>query len=260
MSRGRAARALLLALGAAALGWDFPAPHSYGRVVLDNFASRAKAPPVAFDHFRHRARYTCRLCHVDVGFAMQAGQTRVSAATNRAGYHCGACHDGARTFAGKPIFAACSEEQPVPQVGACRRCHVEGAKGLAQQYAAFSAELPKRPAGGHVDWEVAEANGRIRPLDAVEGVSIPRPPLKMDKEVALAARSAWMADVLFSHKKHAIWNGCEVCHPALYPAARQGSARATMLQISSGESCGVCHDKVAFPLAECQRCHVKPVQ
>jgi hypothetical protein len=33
-----------------------------------------------------------------------------------------------------------------------------------------------------------------------------------------------------------------------------------MFQLSSGESCGVCHATVAFPMADCERCHVKPVR
>jgi c(7)-type cytochrome triheme protein len=82
----------------------------------------------------------------------------------------------------------------------------------------------------------------------------------MDKEVALAAKAAWMTDVLFSHRKHAVWNGCEVCHPEIFPSTQRGEVHYSMFQITSGEYCGVCHDKVAFPLADCERCHLKPVR
>jgi hypothetical protein len=32
----------------------------------------------------------------------------------------------------------------------------------------------------------------------------------------------------------------------------------TMPAIASGEFCGRCHDRIAFPLSDCLRCHVKP--
>lgn len=206
------------------------------------------------------ARYTCRLCHVDVGFAMTARETRVSAATNQGGFHCGACHDGKATWRGKPIFPACSGDRAKPDdEGRCIRCHTRGdAAQRKKDFLAFAEGLPRKGAAGDLDWEEAESTGRIRPADHVEGVSIPRKPLKMDKDVTLQS-SGWMTDVLFSHKKHAVWNGCEVCHPDIYPS-QKGAARRNMLQISSGESCGACHGKVAFALSDCERCHVKPVR
>jgi hypothetical protein len=33
-----------------------------------------------------------------------------------------------------------------------------------------------------------------------------------------------------------------------------------MVEIYSGKYCGVCHGTVAFPLLDCQRCYIKPVQ
>ena len=42
----------------------------HGRVVLDNFSTDTGMPAVVFDHWRHRVLFTCRVCHVDVGFAM----------------------------------------------------------------------------------------------------------------------------------------------------------------------------------------------
>jgi len=32
---------------------------------------------VVFDHWLHRAKFTCRLCHVDIGFAMKAEATDI---------------------------------------------------------------------------------------------------------------------------------------------------------------------------------------
>ena len=117
----RLALVLLLAAPAAASAMNYEPPHRFGRVELSRRAYAAKVPPVFFDHWRHRARFTCRLCHVDVGFAMSAGQTDVSASTNRSGYHCGACHNGKTVVGGSAVFASCSAGRCVAL--RCRRCH-----------------------------------------------------------------------------------------------------------------------------------------
>ncbi len=256
---GRALRLLaLLSLGA--LGMRYPPPHELGHLVLEDRARSAGIPGVEFEHWRHRARFTCRVCHVDVGFAMTAGETGITAATNRSGFHCGACHDGKREFRGARIFAACSEGKSVEAESACRRCHARGDPAKARaDYEAFAAGLP-RNAKGAVDWERAEARAMIRPADFLEGVSVPRPPMRMDKDVRIAAEASWVDDIIFSHKKHSVWNGCEVCHPEIFPVTKAGQVRYTMLQISAGQYCGACHDKVAFPLNDCEKCHLKPVR
>ena len=82
-------------------------------VRLQALEKAARLAPVVFDHWVHRARYTCRLCHVDVGFAMKAGATGIRAADNIAGQYCGACHDGRRQSAeGRKVFAACTKTVP----------------------------------------------------------------------------------------------------------------------------------------------------
>ena len=235
----------------AAFGIDGPV-HQYGQVVLQK--SRT-VPAVVFDHFRHRARFTCRLCHVDVGFAMARGETGITDVTNRKGFHCGACHNGKTLFKGKSIFAACGPTRDLEAT--CRLCHGGDDAATLRDYAALP--LP-RGSFGEVDWQQAEEEGKIHPLDMLEGVSVPRPALKMDRDVSIASHGAWMTDVKFSHKKHAVWNGCEVCHPEIFPSTKAGTTKFTMFQVAAGESCGVCHGKVAFPLAYCDRCHVKPVR
>lgn len=214
--------------------------------------------PVEFEHWRHRALYTCRLCHVDVGFAMTAGATGVSAATNRSGFHCGACHDGKTLHAGQPIFAACGEAAVKGDLR-CARCHNRGeAARRRKEYEALAARLPRKGIQGGVDWEEAEARRLVTPVDALPPISVARPPLRMDRDVVVESRG-WMTDVLFSHRKHAVWNGCEVCHPDIFPS-QKGALRYTMLQIASGEGCGACHGKVAFGLGDCERCHLTPVK
>lgn len=250
----------ILGAALASPGMEVVPAHRYGLVQLGNRAAAAKVPPVTFDHWRHRARFTCRLCHVDVGFAMSAGLTAISASTNRSGYHCGACHNGKTLLGGKPVFASCSEGRDVDESPSCRRCHEQRDPDRARkEYEAFAEKYPKKGQARGIDWEDAESKGLVRPIDHVEGVSIRRAPLKMDKEISIES-SGWMTNVLFSHRKHSVWNGCEVCHPEIYPSTKSGTKKTSMIQISSGESCGVCHTKVAFPIADCERCHVKPVR
>ncbi len=236
-------------------------PDRYGRVVINNYSSRSGLVPVVFDHWLHRAKFTCRLCHVDVGFAMEAGATKISAATNMRGFHCGSCHNGNRVFEGRKIFGSCSGSVLPEEAERCERCHSLG-KEVKKEYEfnTFINRLPKNALGNSIDWEEAETKGLIKPADFLEGISIKRTPMKMDKDVSIESGVAWMSDVLFSHKKHAVWNGCEVCHPEIFPITKRGAIKFSMLQISSGEYCGVCHTSVAFPLNDCQRCHTKPVQ
>ena len=78
-----------------------PLPYEFGREVINNSSEKAGLAPVVFDHWLHRAKYTCRLCHVDIGFAMKAGATGIKAADNMSGYYCGSCHNGKK---GPPTF------------------------------------------------------------------------------------------------------------------------------------------------------------
>ncbi len=236
-------------------------PHEYGRVIINNFSGRAGLPPVRFDHWLHRAMFTCRICHVDIGFAMAGGATKISASTNRNGFHCGACHNGKTIYGGKEVFASCAANVATDGSGRCSRCHGRWDRtGREKEFREFTGRLPRKILGNEVDWEEAEAKGLIKPLDFLDGISIKRPPLKMERDIPLESRGTWMSDVVFSHKKHARWNGCEVCHPEIFPSTKRGTVRYSMFQIFGGESCGVCHDKVAFPLLDCQRCHTKPVR
>ena len=39
-----------------------PKPNEYGKVIIDNYSTKSgKVAPVVFQHWLHRARYTCRL-------------------------------------------------------------------------------------------------------------------------------------------------------------------------------------------------------
>src|SRR6266545_6849596 len=89
-----------------------PPAYEYGNVTINNFSANAGLAPVVFQHWSHRARFTCRVCHVDIGFAMKAGATRMRAADNIKGYYCGTCHNGKMLFNNEKVFEACSKNSP----------------------------------------------------------------------------------------------------------------------------------------------------
>lgn len=232
----------------------------YGSVAIRNFSSTAGLAPVRFDHWLHRALYTCRLCHVDIGFAMEENGTQITADNNMKGLYCGACHNGARLFRGEKIFSSCTTSATPGERQRCKQCHSAGENIQRKyDYASFTEKLPISRTGGFIDWEEAEARGLIHPVDTLPGVSFSRPALVSQMDFTIPSKGAWMLDIVFSHKKHVVWNGCEVCHPDIFPSVKKGTLKYSMREISNGRYCGLCHDRVAFPLSSCEKCHAVPV-
>ncbi|MGV1100444.1 c(7)-type cytochrome triheme domain-containing protein [Thiovibrio sp. JS02] len=239
---------------------NIPEPQNLGLVILNNYSQRAGLASVVFDHWLHRSLFTCRLCHMDVGFAMEAGETRVRADLNIQGFYCGACHDGKKSIEGNTIFAACAEQFSEEEGKRCARCHSLGKLEARKiTFNTYSERLP-RTAGHSIDWEKAEEDGTIKPVDFLEGLSVKRDALKVQEDFSIESQASWASDVIFSHKKHASWNGCALCHPGIYASTKAGTVKYSMFQIYEGESCGVCHGKVAFSLFLCEKCHTKPVR
>jgi c(7)-type cytochrome triheme protein len=238
-----------------------PLPYEYGRVVINNYSDKSDLAPVVFEHWIHRSKFTCRVCHVDVGFAMKAGATNITAIDNERGYYCGACHNGKTMVEERPVFQACANKAMTAQdARRCERCHSYGLNVTpAYDFFQFSTPLPKERFGNGIDWEKSEQLGLIKPADFLEGLSIKRSSLAVQKDFALNPKVEGMPDIIFSHKKHTVWNGCELCHPDIFMGVKRGTTRYTMVDISQGKSCGACHTSVAFPLTDCQRCHSKPV-
>ena len=238
-----------------------PLPSEYGKVVLNNSSEKAGLSPVVFDHWLHRAKFTCRLCHVDIAFAMKAGSTAIKASDNMNGYYCGTCHNGTMSFQGTRTFESCSKKTSPDDMKKCDRCHSLG-KNVKREYdfAKFTERFPRERFGNGIDWEKTEVNGYIKLIDFLEGVSIKRSNLAVQKDFSLSAKMEGMLDIVFSHKKHTIWNGCELCHPEIFIGVKKGTTKYSMVEIFEGKYCGVCHSTVAFPLLDCQRCHAKPVQ
>ena len=66
----------------------------YADVVINNYSDKSKVRPVIFPHWFHRIRYTCKVCHADLGFKLKAGGNEIDMAKIRDGKFCGACHNG----------------------------------------------------------------------------------------------------------------------------------------------------------------------
>jgi c(7)-type cytochrome triheme protein len=229
-----------------------PLPHEFGNVVMNNLSQKNDITPVVFSHWLHRARYTCRLCHVDIGFAMEANGTTVHEEDNRKGFYCGACHNG--TIA----FGATGVKRGGGEVRNCDRCHSLGKGAPLTDFSTFVAELPKGRFGNKVDWEAAEITRRITLTDTLPEISVKRAALAVPKDYSIEAKISGLPQIIFSHRKHATWNGCELCHPEVF-AVKAGTTKYTMQDIFAARYCGLCHGSVAFPASDCQRCHVNPV-
>ena len=114
-------------------------------------------------------------------------------------------------------------------------------------------ELPRNKAGNRVDWVAALASKKIAPrwdrADAkAEG-------MVMDMDIVRVTRGS-MPNVVFPHKQHTEWLACANCHPAIF-VPKKGANQLSMSLILSGQKCGVCHGKVAFPPSECSKCHTQ---
>ncbi len=117
------------------------------------------------------------------------------------------------------------------------------------------ARLPKDKYG-LVDWAAAIKNGNVKPWDSLEPGSMAAPPFNLD--IVIETKSKFMPDVVFPHYVHTLWLTCTNCHTSIFQMKAGGNPEMTMPKIAAGEYCGRCHNRVAFPLTDCNRCHVKP--
>jgi c(7)-type cytochrome triheme protein len=173
-----------------------PRPEEFGNVTMTSTSESGEQPAAVFKHWVHRAKYTCRLCHVDLGFAMIGNETGVTARDNAEGIYCGACHDGQLAFEAcpRPGEAVDANESE------CARCHSDGLdKGPRIDFYDFVEGFPKARFGNRVDWMVAEDMGLFELVDSLPGISIPRAPLINTAEQELDAKVYQMPDIVFSH-------------------------------------------------------------
>jgi c(7)-type cytochrome triheme protein len=216
----------------------------YGTIFMQTRTRRAGMAPAVFAHWSHRARYTCRVCHQELGFSMRAGDTGITRGQYLAGKYCGACHDGTIAFG--------VADGPKPQ---CKKCHLENTRDLEQQFAEFAGQLPLAPFGNGIDWAKAFSSGKIAPTNVVDPGS---PSLKLPEKLRVPLNlgtSAPRSDVLFSHQDHFVEMDCASCHPDIFNIKKKSTASFTMDSNIYGNFCGACHMLVAFPMNDCRRCH-----
>jgi c(7)-type cytochrome triheme protein len=80
--------------------------------------------------------------------------------------------------------------------------------------------------------------------------------LVMDMDI-LMKNTKDMPYVRFPHLQHTKWLDCSNCHPKIF-IPKDNANPISMNKVLRGEYCGVCHDKVAFALFTCERCHSVP--
>jgi len=220
-------------------------PHwKYGNVVMRRKTVKAGMAAVVFPHWSHRSRYTCRVCHLDLGFSMRSGDTGITREQYLAGKYCGACHDG------KTAFSVRSGDS-----SQCARCHMKDTRDLEKRFEEFAANLPMASFGNGIDWSEALRSGLITPANSIRTESVPMQfPDKLKAPIKLGTASP-RSDVTFSHEYHFSELDCSSCHPDIFNIKKKGTEAFTMERNIYGNFCGACHMLVAFPMNDCRRCH-----
>ncbi len=66
----------------------------YADIVINNYSDAEGMRPVVFPHWFHRIRFSCKVCHADLGFELKAGGNKIDMVSIIEGEFCGACHNG----------------------------------------------------------------------------------------------------------------------------------------------------------------------
>ncbi|MGB5540439.1 MAG: c(7)-type cytochrome triheme domain-containing protein [Gammaproteobacteria bacterium] len=143
-----------------------------------------------------------------------------------------------------------SKRNPPPTADGIHDPAGAGAKTLQPPKDSFSS-LPSGSSGNYVDWVKALEGGKITPRYDRTNPDVE--PIVMDLNIVREVKGS-MPNVVYPHKQHTEWLDCSNCHPAIF-IPQKGANNISMASILLGEKCGVCHGKVAFPVAECRRCH-----
>jgi c(7)-type cytochrome triheme protein len=215
-----------------------PPPELYGNLLINRTSGKSGVKPVAFSHWSHRRKYTCRVCHSELEFAFRADATEITEAENQAGKYCGACHNGQIAFGHDKAN--------------CEKCH-NGNLGYGKEKFAVTADLPVTKSGNGIDWVRALEEKRIAPATFLRVK--PTADIAYDKTLTLEAEWAFVPPAIFPHRIHTDWLECSNCHPEIFNIRKKSTKHFEMTRILKGEFCGACHLNVAFPISECKRCH-----
>lgn len=237
---------VLLVPAEAAAHFPFPAPpppEEYGNLLIwrgiVNNGMKEGLPPVSFSHWIHRRKHTCRVCHFELQFNMEANTTEITESANRSGMYCGACHDG------KELFGHEKKED-------CEKCHNGDLTRSSKRFGELW-KFPKTRYGNQIDWVAAREEGWIKPAHKLS--VDPTEQIGFDNTLDLAADWSMVPGAIFPHGKHAAWLDCNDCHPYLFNIKKKFTEGFRMTRNLHREYCGVCHTTVAFPMTDCKRCH-----
>ena len=115
---------------------------------------------------------------------------------------------------------------------------------------------------GLIDWaKVVRANNVIAPRFSLDPAAKPDDETILDMTILFETKSNFMDNVPFPHYMHTWWLKCEACHQSVGgPIFEMGAGanKVKMVEMADGKWCGRCHGRVAFPLADCRRCHTWP--
>lgn len=134
---------------------------------------------------------------------------------------------------------------------------VNDAINVLQDPSAAMKNFPK-DRRGEVDWVKTLRSGLITPRKNLLGDDPmdKNPMQELDLDI-LMKNTREMPWVKFPHLAHTQWLACSNCHPSIF-VAKIDANPIDMIKILRGEFCGRCHDKVAFSLYICERCHSVP--
>jgi len=110
--------------------------------------------------------------------------------------------------------------------------------------------FPSATFGDGVNWVEALHKHQIKPRANQAGT---KKQFALEMNIRMPVKGT-MNDVMFPHKIHTEWLACRNCHTGIFLMKKDGNP-ITMEKITKGKYCGVCHGKVAFPIANCNRCH-----
>ena len=221
-------------------------PERYGIVVLEDTKGMA---PVVFPHSSHRSLYTCQVCHMELEFNMLNDSDEISCQDNRAGRHCGECHNGTTAF-------SVTDEE----TRNCNRCHLDinnpnAMKKIDLRFKELAKTLPEKPFGDGIDWAKALNTRLITPKKSLYGEENTQLFSQQLKEPLRWNTAAPRVNVYFPHESHVSWLDCSNCHPDIFDVEKLGTVSFDKVTYLNGQFCGSCHMRVAFPINNCSRCH-----
>lgn len=114
--------------------------------------------------------------------------------------------------------------------------------------------FPETRDGNRVDWVQTLRKGLIRPWTELEDPEAE--PFLMDLVIVREVKGS-MPNVVYPHLQHTEWLDCTNCHDEIF-VPEKGKNEMSMAGILLGQKCGACHGRVAFPVADCRRCHSQP--